>query len=67
MVERAPQIVDGVPNEQGDVSGNWGNSADLVSAVSGIRIVLGQSWIAATIDKARPGVLKLEDVVIGPF
>lgn len=67
MVEGTPKILDGVSNNQWNVSGNGLNTSEIIKAVTSVRHILGKDWISTSVDKSAPELSQVEDVFFGPF
>jgi hypothetical protein len=67
MVERAPQVLDGVASDERHIGGNGCDTSEVIKAIASIGCVLGLNWIRTTLNVVTPKILKVEDVFFGPF
>ncbi len=67
MVKRTSEVVDCVSCDARNL-GNYGSdSGDIVTALSGLRVVLGHDFIGITLKEGVDGKIQLLDVLSGPF
>jgi len=69
MVEGAPQIVDSIPDDAGEIIGDSpvAINSDLLDFVSGLRIILADDEVGVGLAEGVNAGFKITDVILGPF
>lgn len=67
VVERCPEILDGITSDNGDVGWKLGELEDAVRWASGLRINLGAKSVQVAVENGRDDLCELRDVMFGPF
>jgi hypothetical protein len=66
VVQGAPEIVDGIPGNGAEVVGNGLSVSQIPDSLARLRVVLGFDWVSVG-DEVNPSLLKIKDVMFGPF
>jgi hypothetical protein len=67
VVERTAQLVDGFPDDQGEVFGWLRPNLDPKDALAGLRVLVAQHAIWVSFAEGQNPSFKITDVVFGPF
>jgi hypothetical protein len=67
MVKSASDVVNGITRDERDVFVDGRNINDFVDSISGLRIVLNSDSILLAVLPSIPQLLKVENVLVGPF
>jgi hypothetical protein len=67
MIQCAPHVLDGIPNDGRPFSGEGLVEFDIEGAIAGIRIVLMREGVGVGSVEGFERICEVEDVFIGPF
>jgi hypothetical protein len=67
VVESTTEVLQSVTNDGGKFRGNTFDADKVISAISRIRIILASNAVWVASDKSVSGLLKLNDVLVGPI
>lgn len=67
MVKTAPQVVQNLPDQQGDGPGDTGADLHPIDLISGLRVYLDSESIRVTFAEGLQPLFEITDVLFGPF